>query len=81
LVVFIANIVIMAILSFIPVAGQILGLIICFFVDALIVKGIFKTSYGKGLLTVLLYFIIIIIVAVIVGAIVGFGTFAALGGY
>jgi hypothetical protein len=41
-------------LSFLGIPGAILGLIGGFLLESLVVKAIFRTSYGKGLLTTLL---------------------------
>jgi hypothetical protein len=80
LLILIVNFIIMLLLSFIPIVGQIIGIIACFFIDAALVKGIFRTSYGKGLLTILMYFVITIVIGLIVGAIIGFGSFQLLEG-
>lgn len=59
-------------LSFLGVPGSILGAIGGFFLESLVVKAIFATSYGKGLLTTLL-------AGVLAGAVVVVITLLVLG--
>jgi len=42
------------VLGFLPLVGWILGIIGAWLIDSLVVKAIFSTSYGKGLLITLL---------------------------
>jgi hypothetical protein len=53
-------------LSFLGVPGAVLGTIGGFFLESLVVKAIFATSYGKGLLTTLLAGVLAGAVAVVV---------------
>jgi len=53
-------------LSFLGVPGVVLGSIGGFFLESLVVKAIFKTSYGKGLLVTLLAGVLAVAVAVVV---------------
>jgi hypothetical protein len=60
-------------LSFLGVPGAVLGAIGGFFLESLVVKAIFATSYGKGLLTTLLAGVLagavaIVIVLIVLGA-------------
>jgi hypothetical protein len=60
-------------LSFLGVPGAVLGAIGGFFLESLIVKAIFATSYGKGLLITLLAGVLagavaIVIVLIVLGA-------------
>jgi hypothetical protein len=57
-------------LSFLGVPGAILGAIGGFFLESLVVKAIFATSYGKGLLTTLLAGVLAAAVAVVIVLIV-----------
>jgi len=59
-------------LSFLGLPGAILGAIGGFFLESLVVKAIFATSYGKGLLTTLL-------AGVLAGAVVFVITLLVLG--
>ena len=52
-------------LSFLGVPGAILGAIAGFLLESLVVKAIFATSYGKGLVTTLLAGVLAGVVAVI----------------
>jgi len=42
------------VLGFVPAVGPVLGIIGAWLIDSLVVKAIFSTSYGKGLLITLL---------------------------
>jgi hypothetical protein len=53
-------------LSFLGIPGAVLGTIGGFFLGSLVVKAIFKTSYGKGLLVTLLAGVLAVAVAVVV---------------
>ena len=60
-------------LSFLGVPGAVLGAIGGFFLESLVVKAIFATSYGKGLLITLLAGVLagavaIVIVLIVLGA-------------
>lgn len=60
-------------LSFLGVPGAILGIIGGFFLESLVVKAIFATSYGKGLLTTLLAGVLagavaVVLILVVLGA-------------
>jgi len=56
--------------SFLGIPGAILGAIGGFLLESLVVKAIFRTSYGKGLLTTLLAGVLAAAVAVVVVLIV-----------
>jgi len=60
-------------LSFLGIPGAILGLIGGFLLESLVVKAIFRTNYGKGLLTTLLAGVLgvavgIVVVLIVLGA-------------
>ena len=60
-------------LSFLGIPGAILGVIGGFFLESLVVKAIFATSYGKGLLTTLLAGVLagavaVVLILVVLGA-------------
>lgn len=52
------------VLGFLPVVGYVLGIIGAWLVDSLVVKSIFDTGYGKGLLITLLASVLAAAVAV-----------------
>jgi len=59
--------------SFLGIPGAILGAIGGFFLESLVVKAIFTTSYGKGLLTTLLAGVLgaavgVVVILVVLGA-------------
>lgn len=56
--------------GFLGVPGAIVGAIAGFFLESLVVKAIFRTSYGKGLLTTLLARVLAIAVLVVLFLIV-----------
>jgi hypothetical protein len=66
-------------LSFLGVPGAILGTIGGFFLESLVVKAIFATSYGKGLLTTLLAGVLAGAVAVVLILIVLGASFLSCG--
>lgn len=60
-------------LSFLGVPGAILGAIAGFLLESLVVKAIFATSYGKGLLTTLLAGVLggavaVVVILIVLGA-------------
>ena len=59
-----AGAVVYFVLSLLPVVGSVLGIIGGWLVDSLVVKAIFATSYGKGLLITLLASVLAAAVAV-----------------
>ena len=66
-------------LSFLGVPGAILGGIGGFFLESLVVKAIFATSYGKGLLTTLLAGVLAVAVAIVLILIVLGASFLSCG--
>ena len=66
-------------------AGTVLSAIGAYLVDSLVVKAIFRTSYGKGLLVTLLARVLAaavgIVIALIVAAIVGTSLLGLFGGF
>jgi hypothetical protein len=61
------------------VAGTILSAIGAYLVDSLVVKAIFGTSYGKGLLITLLAGVLAVAVAIVIGLIVVGTSFLSCG--
>ncbi|MFP3898264.1 MAG: hypothetical protein ACLFVD_03030 [Dehalococcoidia bacterium] len=51
------------VLGLLPVVGSVLGLVGAWLIDSLVVKAIFATSYGKGLLITLLASVLAALVA------------------
>jgi hypothetical protein len=66
-------------LSFLGVPGAVLGAVGGFFLESLVVKAIFKTSYGKGLLVTLLAGALAVAVAVVVVLLVLGASFLSCG--
>jgi hypothetical protein len=66
-------------LSFLGLPGSILGSIGGFFLESLVVKAIFATSYGKGLLTTLLAGVLAGVVAAVVILIILGASFLSCG--
>jgi hypothetical protein len=66
-------------LAFLGVPGLVLGLIGGFLLESLVVKAIFRTSYGKGLLTTLLSGVLAAAVAVVVVLVVLGASFLSCG--
>jgi hypothetical protein len=66
-------------LGFLGLPGLVLGSIGGFLLESLVVKAVFSTSYGKGLLTVLLAWILEAAVVVVVILIVVGTSFLACG--
>ena len=64
-------------LSFLGLPGTILGTIGGFFLESLVVKAIFSTTYGKGLLTTLLAGVLEIAVGIVVTLIMVGASFLA----
>jgi hypothetical protein len=61
------------------VAGAVLSTIGAYLIDSLVVKAIFQTSYGKGLLVTLLAGVLAAAVAIVIGLIVVGTSFLACG--
>jgi hypothetical protein len=61
------------------VAGIVLSAIGAYLVDSLVVKAIFRTSYGKGLLITLLAGVLAVAVAIVIGLIVVGTSFLSCG--
>jgi hypothetical protein len=61
------------------VAGTVLSAIGAYLVDSLVVKAIFRTSYGKGLLITLLAGVLAVAVAIVIGLIVVGTSFLSCG--
>jgi hypothetical protein len=66
-------------LSFLGLPGTILGAIGGFLLESLVVKAIFATTYGKGLLTTLLAGVLEVAVGVVVALIIVGTSFLACG--
>jgi hypothetical protein len=64
-------------LSFLGLPGTILGTIGGFFLESLVVKAIFSTTYGKGLLTTLLAGVLEVAVGIVVTLIMVGASFLA----
>lgn len=64
-------------LSFLGLPGTILGTIGGFFLESLVVKAIFSTTYGKGLLTTLLAGVLEVAVGIVVTMIIVGASFLA----
>lgn len=54
------------VLGFVPVVGFVLGIVGAWLIDSLVVKAIFATSYGKGLLITLLASVLAAVVVVVI---------------
>ena len=54
------------VLGFVPVVGFVLGIVGAWLIGSLVVKAIFATSYGKGLLITLLASVLAAVVAVVI---------------
>lgn len=70
------SIVITLVFSLLPIIGTVIGIVVAFLVNGGITAGIFSSSYGKGLLTEIIFMFIgfcLVVAVVVVG-------FAATGG-
>jgi len=61
------------------VAGAVLSTIGAYLIDSLVVKAIFRTSYGKGLLVTLLAGVLAVAVAIVIGLIIAGTSFLSCG--